>query len=69
MANSQRNRSPEPTVRGASGDSRNMSSNLGGTKSDRQMDTASHRGAGTRTGSKAGDKVMEKKAARSSSGR
>jgi hypothetical protein len=63
MANSQKNRSPEPTVRGASGDSRNMDSNLGGTKSDKQMDTASHRGAGTRTGSQAGDKVVERKAA------
>jgi hypothetical protein len=61
MANSQKNRSPEPTVRGASGDSRNVDSNLGGTKSDRQIDTASGRGTGTRTGSKAGDKVIERK--------
>ncbi len=69
MANSQKNRSPEPTVRGASGDSRNKSTNLGGTKSDRQMDTASHRGAGTRTGSRGGDKVIESKANKSKSGR
>ncbi|HEU5316684.1 MAG TPA: hypothetical protein VFX49_11280 [Chloroflexota bacterium] len=69
MANSQKNRSPEPTVRGASGDSRRMDSNVGGQKSDRQIDTASSRGAGTRTGSPAGDKVMQKKAADRKSGR
>ncbi len=65
MANATRNRSPEPNVRGARGDVRNVTSNVGGTKSDRQMDTASHRGTGTVTGSKAGDKVIGQKLAKS----
>ena len=65
MANATRNRTPEPKVRGATGDTRNVTSNVGGTKSDRQMDTASHRGTGTTTGSKAGDKILARKLAAS----
>ena len=65
MANSRRNRAPEPQIGGAFGDSRDVSSNVGGQKSDRQMDTASHPGAGTSTGSKAGDEAMDQKLKRS----
>ncbi len=69
MANSQRNRSPEPKIGGAHGDVRDKTSNIAGTKSDRQMDTASHRGFKTVSGSKAGDKVRGQKLARSRSKR
>lgn len=69
MANRQRNRTPEPKIGGASGDVRNVSSNVAGTKSDRQMDTASDRGMGTVSGSKAGDKVRGQRLAKSRSKR
>ena len=65
MANSQKNRSPEPTVRGATGDSRNVTTNVGGQKSDRDIDTSSNRTPATRTGSRAGDKVIEEKRSKS----
>ena len=50
-------------VKGASGNVRNVTSNVAGTKHDHQMDTASSEGAGTVTGSAAADKVIEQKAA------
>ena len=65
MANPTKNRAPEPQIGGASGDTRDVSSNIQGKKADRQMDTASHPGAGTATGSPAGDQVMDEKLARS----
>ena len=65
MANSTKNRAPEPQIGGASGDTRDVTSNIQGKKADRQMDTASHPGAGTATGSPAGDQVMDEKLARS----
>ena len=61
MANSTRNRAPEPKIGGASGDTRDISSNVGGRKADRDIETASSPGAGTSTGSPAGDRVMEEK--------
>jgi len=69
MANATRNRTPEPKIGGASGDVRNVTSNVGGQKADRQMDAASHRGVRTVTGSKAGDKVIDHKLAKSRSRR
>jgi hypothetical protein len=65
MANSTKNRAPEPQIGGASGDTRDVSSNVGGQKADRQMDTASYPGAGTSTGSRAGDRVLDEKVKRS----
>jgi hypothetical protein len=54
----------QPRVAGASGDVRNEPSNVGGTKHDRdQMDSTSSERASKVTGSPAGDKVIEKKAA------
>ena len=61
MANSRRNRAPEPQIGGAHGDTREVTSNIQGKKSDRQMDDASHPGAGTSTGSRAGDEVLDEK--------
>ena len=61
MANSTRNRAPEPKIGGASGDTRNVSSNLGGQKADKDIESASSSGAGTSTGSEAGDQVMDEK--------
>lgn len=53
----------QPAVKGASGDVRNVTSNVAGTKHDHQMDTASSSGAGTTTGSAAADEVIEQRAA------
>ena len=65
MANSTKNRAPEPKIGGASGDTRNVTSNVGGQKADRDIETASSPGAGTSTGSEAGDQVMDEKLQRS----
>ncbi len=51
--------SPEPKVRGASGDSRDESSNVAGVKADKQMSSDT-----SVTGSPAGTKVVEEKAKR-----
>ena len=61
MANSTRNRAPEPKIGGAFGDTRDVSSNVQGKKADRDVETASSPGAGTSTGSSAGDQVMDQK--------
>ena len=52
-----------PPVHGASGDLRNVTTNVASTKRDLQMDTASETGVGTTTGSKAADEVIEQRAA------
>ena len=57
MANSTRNRAPEPKIGGAFGDTRDVSSNVQGKKADRDVETASSPGAGTSTG----DQVMDQK--------
>ena len=61
MANSTRNRAPEPKIGGAFGDTRDVSSNVQGKKADRDVESASSPGAGTSTGSPAGDQVMDEK--------
>ena len=61
MANSTKNRAPEPKIGGAFGDSRDVSSNVQGKKADRDVESASSPGAGTSTGSLAGDQVMDEK--------
>ena len=61
MANSTRNRAPEPKIGGAFGDTRDVSTNVGGQKADRDIESASSPGAGTSTGSPAGDQVMDQK--------
>ncbi len=52
--------SPEPKVRGASGDARDESSNVPGVKGDKQMSSDT-----SVTGSPAGTKIVEEKAKRS----
>ena len=61
MANSTKNRAPEPKIGGAFGDSRDVSSNVQGKKADGDIETASSPGAGTSTGSPGGDQVMDEK--------
>ena len=65
MANSRRNRAPEPQIGGAHGDTRDVSSNIQGKKADRDLETASSPGAGTSTGSRAGDEVLDEKLSKS----
>ena len=69
MANSTKNRAPEPKIGGAFGDTRNVSSNVAGRKADRDVESASSPGAGTSTGSPAGDQVMDEKLKKSKSKR
>ncbi|HET7770279.1 MAG TPA: hypothetical protein VFN74_16010 [Chloroflexota bacterium] len=62
MANSTKNRAPEPKIGGAFGDTRDVSSNVQGKKADRDVESASSPGAGpSSTGSPAGDQVMDEK--------
>ena len=55
--------SPEPKVRGASGDARQQSSNVKGTKKDKQMSSDT-----SVTGSPAGTQIVEEKAKRNQKG-